>query len=164
MPSSPAEPVAVRPSQGRGPRLVAGCVAVLLLAAAVTKAVNPEYFLSGLHSTFGVYLGRGAAIAVVALESALAVWLVSGRAARAALGSALALFLVFSAYHTLVLYQPQQTSCGCFGGLWMELTGSRTQLYVEAAAAYLPALALWNAWRVSPGVVRSSLVAAKEYP
>ena len=118
--------------------------ALVLVLGGVWKALDPSFFLYGLRSATSRSFFPPLELvgALVFLELALAAWLLSGRARRAARWSASALFLAFTAWHVYARARGVVHPCGCFGRLWQQL-GVEPHGLLELALAGVPALALW---------------------
>ncbi len=97
-------------------RLAACCMGLLFLAAAVMKCLRP----GGAATLYGSLATASPAFAwgIIAVETALGLWLITGIARAAAAGAAIFVLSLFSCAIALDLAARHPEPCGCFGAAW----------------------------------------------
>jgi hypothetical protein len=117
--------------------------ALILLLSGALKALDHMYFIYALRAFWGknVFVSFSFVGALIALEFAMALWLLSGRFRLAAMRVATFLFLMFTLYHLIIYSQGYHRPCGCLGPFWSAI-GLKPNVWWDNLIAVVPFILL----------------------
>jgi uncharacterized membrane protein YphA (DoxX/SURF4 family) len=131
--------------------LIAACVGVLLLTAAIAKAREPHEVTQALAWAFGSSVAKFGVVSLIVVESLLGAALMLGIAPLKVRFAAVAMFIVFAIWGLAMWVGDAPVSCGC--GLKFLPSFSR----VEPLAVFVRALLGFALCLLAAGAARFEL-------